>query len=62
MDLQRLAGNLGLSIPLCPPPRTSMWQTIEEDVFCQVTQHRRGLVLASREVEASLIGYARMKH
>ena len=62
MDLQRLAGTLGLSIPLCPPPRTCMWQIIEEDVFCQVTQHGWGLVLASREVGASLIGYARMKH
>lgn len=62
MDLQPLAGTLGVSIPLCPAPRTCMWQVIEEDVFCRVTQHRRGLVLASREVGASLIGYARMKH
>ena len=56
-ELQRLADQIGLAIPVCHfPPGTSKWNTIEHRMFCHITNNWRGRPLVSREVVVNLIG------
>jgi hypothetical protein len=57
LRLQLLAGELGLAVPVCHfPPGTSKWNTIEQRMFCRITNNWRGRPLLSRQVVVNLIG------
>src|SRR4051794_16620490 len=56
-ELQKLADELGIEIQVCHfPPGTSKWNTIEQRMFCHITNNWRGRPLVSREVVVNLIG------
>src|SRR5664279_1129628 len=56
LELQKLAGETGLSLQVCHfPPGTSKWNKIEHRLFCHITQTWRGTPLTSRLVVVELI-------
>jgi len=56
LELQRLADETGLAIPVCHfPPGTSKWNKSEHRMFCQITENWRGRPLSSHEVSVNLL-------
>ncbi|NWF82668.1 MAG: ISAzo13 family transposase [Bryobacteraceae bacterium] len=59
MELQKLAGETGLTIAVCHlPPGTSKWNRVEHRLFSFITQNWRGKPLVSFNVVVSLIAAA----
>jgi hypothetical protein len=56
VELQRLADTTGLRVHDFPPG-TSKWNTIEQGMFCHITQNWRGRPLVSHEVIVEVIGH-----
>ena len=64
VELQKLADELGIVIPVCHfPPGTRQWNKIEHrmlchitQMFCHITQNWRGRPWVSREAVVNLIG------
>ena len=56
VELQKLAGELGVSITVCHlPPGTSKWNKIEQRLFSFITGNWRGKPLISHQVIVQLI-------
>ncbi len=55
-ELQKLAGELGLTIQcVLFPPGTSKWEKIENRIFCRITATWLGCLLLSRQVVVNRI-------